>query len=104
MRNGGFRILHFAFCTFHFALPQRRPRAPPFVSRPPQKKRWTTAPQTPQINSLSVNALKYLSLGLLLLLAGCASKDNSKRNAGPPWYAPDVDSEDRKFFYDSFVH
>jgi hypothetical protein len=56
---------------------------------------------------LSVNALKYLSLRffllLLLLLAGCASNDNSKRSSGPPWYAPDVDSDDRKFFYDSFL-
>ena len=53
----------------------------------------------------TVNALKYLSLGLLLLLAGCASNDNSKRSSGDrPWYAPDVDADDRKFFYDSFLH
>jgi len=52
----------------------------------------------------TVNALKYLSLGLLLLLAGCASNDNSKRSSGQPWYAPDVDADDRKFFYDSFLH
>jgi len=51
-----------------------------------------------------VNALKYLSLGLLLLLAGCASNDNSKRASGQPWYAPNVDAEDRTFFYDSFLH
>lgn len=54
--------------------------------------------------ALSVNVLKYLSLGLFLLLAGCASNDVSKRSSGRPWYAPDVDSEDRKFFYDSFLH
>jgi hypothetical protein len=52
----------------------------------------------------TVNALKYLSLGLLLLLAGCASNDNSKRASGQPWYAPNVDAEDRTFFYDSFLH
>jgi hypothetical protein len=50
-----------------------------------------------------VNALKILLLGLLLLTAGCASSDPSKRSSGKPWYAPDVDSEDRKFFYDSFL-
>jgi hypothetical protein len=53
---------------------------------------------------LSVNVLKYLSIGLLLLLAGCASSDPSKRSSSRPWYAPDVDSEDRAFFYDSFLH
>jgi hypothetical protein len=51
---------------------------------------------------LSVNVLKYLSLGLLLLLAGCASQDNSKRSSGRPWYTPDVDTEERAFFYDPF--
>ena len=50
----------------------------------------------------TVNALKYLSLGLLLLLAGCASHDNSKRSSGRAWYSPDVDSEERAFFYDPF--
>jgi hypothetical protein len=41
-------------------------------------------------------------MGLLLLLAGCASHDNSKRSSGRAWYTPDVDSEERAFFYDPF--
>jgi hypothetical protein len=52
-----------------------------------------------------VNVSKSILLGLLLLVAGCASNDNSKRSSGDrPWYAPDVDSDDRAFFYDSFLH
>jgi hypothetical protein len=71
------------------------------------KRRGNTANR-----GLPVNALKYLSIGLLLLLAGCATKnnpsklsgDNTKRRSERPWYAPDIDSEERSFFYDSFLH
>ncbi len=52
---------------------------------------------------LTVNALKYISLGLLLLASGCTSNDMSKRNSGTPWYAPDWDSGDRNFYRDFFL-
>ena len=56
-----------------------------------------------------MNFAKYIALGIVLLFAsGCATDKKQepwKRNADKkPWYMPDVDPDERDFYYGSFFH
>jgi hypothetical protein len=43
-----------------------------------------------------------LGLTVLLLCSGCASRQKSMHYSQPGLFAPDLDSEERSFFYGSF--
>jgi len=56
-----------------------------------------------------VNFAKYIALGFVVLfVSGCATDKKQepwKRNADKkPWYMPDVDPDERDFYYGSFFH